>query len=98
MGNGDGTFASPVAYTTDLEAKSVVAQDFNGDGKVDLAVATYRHNVVSVLLGNGDGTFQAHQDFATGDGPDLLAVADFNGDSKLAVVAAFIANTLLLFE
>ena len=32
--------------------------DFNGDGKLDLAVANYGSNTVSVLLGNGDGTFQ----------------------------------------
>ena len=32
--------------------------DFNGDGKLDLAVANYGSNTVSVLLGNGNGTFQ----------------------------------------
>jgi FG-GAP-like repeat len=73
---------------TDVEPKSVVARDFNGDGNIDLAVGTSRNKVVSILLGNGDGTFKPYQDFATSDPPDFLAVADFNGDSKLDLVTA----------
>jgi hypothetical protein len=83
LGNGDGTFAAPVAYTTARDTQVVVTRDFNGDGELDLAVTAYRANVVSVLLGNGDGTFQEHQDFAAGDSPGAMVVADFNGDSKL---------------
>ena len=30
--------------------------DFNGDGKLDVAAASYNTNTVEVLLGNGDGT------------------------------------------
>jgi hypothetical protein len=33
---------------------SVAVGDFNGDGKLDLAVANYRSNNVSILLGNGN--------------------------------------------
>ena len=67
LGNGDGTFEQPVDYST-TESFSVAAGDFNGDGKVDLAVSGL--NTVSVLLGNGDGTFQSAVDYATaGGGP-----------------------------
>jgi hypothetical protein len=49
-GDGDGTFGSPVAYPvvpgTDL---ALAAGDFNRDGHMDLAVATF--GGVSVLLG-----------------------------------------------
>jgi len=37
----------------------VIAVDFNGDDKVDLATANYDSDDVSVLLGKGDGTFEA---------------------------------------
>ena len=88
LGNGDGTFAAPVAYATAVQTAAVVAQDFNHDGKLDLAATAVQGNVVSVLLGNGNGTFQTHQDFAAGEQPYYLACADFNGDSKLDLVVA----------
>jgi FG-GAP-like repeat len=34
-----------------------VVDDFNGDGKVDIAVANYTDNTVTIALSNGDGTF-----------------------------------------
>ena len=63
--------------------------DFNGDGKLDLAVQR-RHfytNSVGVLLGNGDGTFQTVVGYMTGQMPHSVAVADFNGDGKPDLVA-----------
>jgi hypothetical protein len=57
--------------------------DFNGDGKVDIAVATV--DGVTVLLSNGDGTFQTVPgpvgiSYLTG-----IVSGDFNGDRKLDV-------------
>jgi hypothetical protein len=67
--------------------------DFNGDQRLDLAVATHPANVVSVLLGNGDSTFQPHVDYAAGNagGYGAVAVADFNQDGKddLGVAGGF---------
>jgi hypothetical protein len=57
----------------------VVAGDFNGDGKLDLAISGQPG--VAILLGNGDGTFQAPTVVIPTDGN--LAVADLNGDGKL---------------
>ncbi len=48
LGNGDGTFQSPLAYQVAGGAGSAVIADFNGDGRSDLAVAT--NDGVSVLL------------------------------------------------
>ena len=42
-----------------IESNSVTAGDFNGDGKLDLAVSNGNSNCVYELLGNGDGTFGA---------------------------------------
>ena len=60
-GTGDGTFGQPL--TTPLPAgsvaTSVVAADFNGDGRLDLAITDSGLNEVYILLGNGDGTFES---------------------------------------
>lgn len=60
-----------------------MAADFNGDGKIDLAVADQGSNDVAVLLGNGDGTFQAASFFPVGSSPAELTAADLNGDGKI---------------
>ena len=48
---------------------AIVAGDFNGDGRTDLAVANCDDGTVSVLLGNGDGTFQPQVTYAVGSSP-----------------------------
>src|SRR5437773_2102656 len=77
LGNGDGTFQAARTFYAGGIPSSVAAGDFNGDGKVDLAVATSGSNALSVLLGNGDGTFQALQIFGAGSGPVSVASGDF---------------------
>ena len=68
---------------------SAVTADFNGDGKLDLAVANHAGNNVSVFLGNGNGTFQAAVNYDTGTGPwSGIAVGDFRGNGKLDLVVA----------
>jgi hypothetical protein len=65
---------------------SVAVGDFNGDGKLDLAVTNTVG--VNVLLGNGDGTFQPAQFFNTVSYPVSVAVGDFNGDGKPDIAVA----------
>src|SRR3989440_597917 len=74
---------------------SVAVGDFNGDGKLDLAVANRGSNDVSVLVGNGDGTFQAALTFAAGSGPSSVAAGDFNGDGKLDLAVASRGSSLV---
>ena len=81
-------FASPAAYATGAMPFPVAVGDFNGDGILDLAVANWSDNTVSVLLGNSDGTFQAQVSYATDTSPCSLAVGDFNGDGKLDLAVA----------
>src|SRR5881397_2313693 len=83
LGNGDGTFRPPQTFGVGRGPLWVAAGDFNGDGRLDLAVPNFGDTTVSVLLGNGDGTFQAARNFpAGGSGPASVAVGDFNGDGR----------------
>ena len=76
LGNGDGTFRSPMNFFAGYGAYTLVTADFNGDGKVDAAVTNYSANTVNVMLGNGNGTFSAPAPFGTGAHPSGLATAD----------------------
>jgi hypothetical protein len=87
LGNGDGTFKSPVNYTVGTGPTSVSTGDFNRDGKLDLAVSNIFTNDISVLLGRGDGTFQAARNYPLGGSPWSVTVGDFNADGKLDLVA-----------
>ena len=78
---------SPIA--TGTTPMSVVTGDFNGDGKLDLAVANANASNVTILLGKGDGTFTpAASSPRTGCIPYAIAVGDFNGDGKLDLATA----------
>jgi hypothetical protein len=71
---------------TGQSPQQVVSGDFNGDGKLDLAVGNYYNTMVTVLLGNGDGTFTAQPAFGTNySGAYSIAAGDFNGDGKLDI-------------
>ena len=67
---------------------SIIAADFNGDGKLDLALADYISNELVIELGNGDGTFQAPLYYPVGGNSQALFAADFNGDGKLDIAVA----------
>jgi hypothetical protein len=68
----------------------LAAGDFNGDGKLDLAVTNGNTHTIDILLGNGDGTFSNGASFSVGSGPASqpisIAVGDFNGDGHLDLV------------
>jgi hypothetical protein len=77
-----------VTFSTGTKPFYVLTADFNGDGKLDLAVADESANTVSILLGNGNGSFQTHVDYATGAAPTWIAAGDFNGDGKIDLVTS----------
>jgi hypothetical protein len=83
LGNGDGTFQNLIATSSPFYHQyAMLAADFNGDGRLDLAVSDGNSNI-GTFLGNGDGTFSQPEPFGSVDGPNFLAAGDFNGDGKL---------------
>ncbi len=88
LGNGDGTFQPQVTYAVGSSPSSIVAGDFNGDGRIDLAVANRYDSTVSMLLGNGDGTFQPQVTYALGQDPTSIVAGDFNGDGRIDLAVA----------
>jgi hypothetical protein len=100
-GNGDGTFASgtntPITIGglsgAQAHLQALVAGDFDGDGKIDVAFAYTDQsgtNTLSIALGNGDGTFKSQTNIALPAAVVNLISTDLNGDKKLDF--AFIAD------
>lgn len=69
-------FLVPPIFPTGATGQMVTA-DFNGDGKMDLAISG--DTGVDVLMGNGDGTFQPAHTIHTSV-THAIAVADMNND------------------
>ncbi len=81
LGNGDGTFGTPVSTllpTGSTILGLVAIGDFNQDGNQDIAVANSAQNNVVVSFGNGSGGFSGTISLPTVAGP--IVVADFNAD------------------
>ncbi len=87
LGKPDGTMNPATVISFTSQVRGIVSGDFNGDGKLDIAVVD-GDTTVAVLLGNGDGSFQPAVDYTTGFEPQGLSVADLNGDGKLDLITA----------
>jgi hypothetical protein len=84
LGNGDGTFKTPVFYNSSygLEYRTVSVADFNGDGIPDLVTGEHWFGPASIFLGNGDGTFLTGSPVGVSVplSSGYAAAADYNGD------------------
>jgi len=89
LGNGDGTFQPAVTYDSGgIGASSLTVADFDGDGKLDVAVANQCNAfscssgiaTAAVLFGNGDGTFRQTLIYGTDFAAIRVVAADLNGD------------------
>jgi len=80
LGAGERTF-----LTAGSSPMRIVSGDLNNDTDIDLVVAEWGVDQVSVHLGIGDGTFAPAVRYGIAEGvgnkPHGLAIADFNNDS-----------------
>jgi FG-GAP-like repeat/Abnormal spindle-like microcephaly-assoc'd, ASPM-SPD-2-Hydin/FG-GAP repeat len=89
LNDGNGTFSAGSPVTFGGFPSWVRVEDFNRDGKPDLAVGGYDTNstgTISLLLGNGDGTFTPGSILKLRAVPYSVSVADLNGDGNLDLI------------
>jgi len=80
----------PIGTAASDFAPSIVAADFNKDGKVDLA--TDDGLTIQIYLGNGDGTFTAGPAYPTIANCGLLMAADLDGDGNIDLWSGYGGN------
>ncbi len=98
LGKGDGTFEEPKVVDLGTTVVSVVAEDFNEDGKIDLAVGELYAKKVAILIGDGQGNF-ANDPYSwpdTGYAPWTITLGDFNGDGHWDLAVATVIGIEIL--
>ena len=97
MGNGNGTFQSPVLYPVHPSSQqlgaSLVVGDLTGNGKLDLVLVqgctSGSCGSIGVLMGNGDGTFQPVVTASVQMiQPLSVVLSDVNADGILDILVA----------
>ena len=71
---------------------SLISNDFNDDGHLDIAVASADQDNVSILLGDGLGSFSEPSHFDVGEFPIALISDDFDGNGTLDLATVNLFN------
>jgi FG-GAP-like repeat len=99
-------FQSAATYAVRPNPRAGASADVNGDGTIDLLIASYGDppsnddGGVNILLGNTDGMFQGAKNVVVGKNPcpllyrSCLVPADLNNDGKLDLVVLNSNDTL----
>jgi hypothetical protein len=95
LGHGDGTLGEPSRFPVTpapggVAVAALVLDDFNGDGRLDVAIShnssTASRSAVGILFGNGDGTFQSIVNRDVGAVSAFLVAGRFAGRSRPDIV------------
>jgi hypothetical protein len=77
-----GTFEPPVVIASLPGVSAVAVEDFDGDGKLDIAVANDAGISILVQDASAPGIFLPAVSYAAGSQPTSIAVGDLNGDGR----------------
>jgi hypothetical protein len=88
LGDGTGSFNQGASLTVGAHPSSILLNDINRDGNLDIVTTNSRSNTISVALGDGRGSFPSITNIPVGNNPVDIVAGDFNGNGKtdLAVV------------
>jgi hypothetical protein len=87
LGNGDGTFQSPVHMRIQTGSALALA-NLNGDASADVICSNTRGRSLALLAGAGDGRFGTPAEVAMGMAPTSVVAADLNADGNPDLIAA----------
>jgi len=84
LGKGDGTLAQPTYLNSFplVHAAFMLAGDFNGDGRTDLAVMDEYSALVEIFAGDGDGSFAPPVEFGVGEFPAWMMMGNYHGQKR----------------
>jgi hypothetical protein len=84
LGNGAGSLSNADTFVVSSNpyTTSLISEDLNADGFIDLVTGNNGVGNLAVLLGNGAGSFSTPTNFTSGYGTYDMLSADFNGDGK----------------
>ncbi|NMC44419.1 MAG: T9SS type A sorting domain-containing protein [candidate division Zixibacteria bacterium] len=99
--DGAGMFIDTTYYDTGFnDPQDVFAADFNGDNLIDLAVANFGANYISILRNQGDGTYRAPISYSGLARPRSVFAADLDndGDNELAATDIGAASVVVFIN
>ena len=99
LGYGNGSFSTESSFSTAIGfgIQSVVVNDMNRDGRLDIIAVEIYSSTVHIFFGYGNGTFAKQATFTSNSGlePCFLTVDDLNNDTFLDILVGYCSSSQL---